>query len=212
MSRIRSASWSTSGPGSSDSNIWRPPTRSRGRTASASTMIPIPPSHWLSCRQMRSERSSASTSATTVAPVVVKPGHPLEERVDRSRRPGARPESRYGSAPNAGREQPRERDDQVALAKADRPRRPARPAAGGRAPRRRRSRLRRRRARPAPGSRARRRSGTSDERLRYGDHRPGEAERAGDVDLRGTRARGSGPLPPAGLTGRARRRARASSR
>ena len=39
-------------------------------------MIPIPPSHWLSWRQMRIDRSSASTSVTTVAPVVVKPDIP----------------------------------------------------------------------------------------------------------------------------------------
>ena len=39
-------------------------------------MIPIPPSHWLSWRQIRIDRSSASTSVTTVAPVVVKPDIP----------------------------------------------------------------------------------------------------------------------------------------
>ena len=39
-------------------------------------MIPIPPSHWLSWRQRRIDRSSASTSVTTVAPVVVKPDIP----------------------------------------------------------------------------------------------------------------------------------------
>ena len=35
-----------SGPGSSDSIICRPPTRRRGRIATARMMIPIPPSHW----------------------------------------------------------------------------------------------------------------------------------------------------------------------
>ena len=39
-------------------------------------MIPIPPSHWLSWRHSRSERSSASTSTITVAPVVEKPDMP----------------------------------------------------------------------------------------------------------------------------------------
>ena len=38
-----------SGPGTSESRSWRPPTRSRGNTASASTMMPIPPSHCVNC-------------------------------------------------------------------------------------------------------------------------------------------------------------------
>jgi hypothetical protein len=47
--------------------------RSRGSTATASTMIPIPPSQCESWRQSTSESGSASTSFTTVAPVAVKP-------------------------------------------------------------------------------------------------------------------------------------------
>ncbi len=92
---MRSASWFTSGPGSSDSNIWRPPIRNRGSTASASTMIPIPPSHWLSWRQIRIDRSSDSTSVTTVAPVVVNPDIPSKNASMGCDSCGS-PERRYG--------------------------------------------------------------------------------------------------------------------
>ena len=44
------------GPGSSDSIIWRPPTLSRGSTATARMMIPMPPSHWVNWRHIESER------------------------------------------------------------------------------------------------------------------------------------------------------------
>ena len=67
------ASGSISGPGVSDSISWRPPTRRRGRTASASTTMPMPPIHWLNWRQSMSERSTVSYSIRTVAPVVVIP-------------------------------------------------------------------------------------------------------------------------------------------
>ncbi len=73
MARIRSASSSISGPGISDSISWRPPTRSRGSTASASTTIPIPPSHWVNCRHISIEWSTASMSVRIDAPVVVNP-------------------------------------------------------------------------------------------------------------------------------------------
>ena len=74
VSRIVALSFSISvGPASSRSNRCRPPIRIRGSTATASTMIPIPPSQWLSWRQNSIERSSASTSASTVAPLAVKP-------------------------------------------------------------------------------------------------------------------------------------------
>ena len=76
VSRMRVLRLSISGPGSSDSNSCRPPTRSRGKTASASTMIPSPPSHCVSCRQISSECESDSTSVSTVPPVVVKPAMP----------------------------------------------------------------------------------------------------------------------------------------
>ena len=67
------ASASNSGPGASDSISVRPPMRRRGRTASASTMIPIPPSHWLNCRHIAIDLSSPVRSATTLDPVVVIP-------------------------------------------------------------------------------------------------------------------------------------------
>ena len=63
-------------PGSSDSMSWRPPTRSRGSTATARTSTAIPPSHCVYWRQIPSERFSAEKSVTTVAPVVVKPDMP----------------------------------------------------------------------------------------------------------------------------------------
>ena len=72
--RIVSPSCSISvGPASSDCSSWRPPIRSRGRIATASTMMPMPPSQWLSWRQKSIERSSSSILATSVAPVAVKP-------------------------------------------------------------------------------------------------------------------------------------------
>ncbi len=76
VSRIRVFSVSISGPGISCSSSWRPPTRRRGRTASASTMIPIPPSHCVSWRQSRSPLGSASTSVRMLPPVVLKPDMP----------------------------------------------------------------------------------------------------------------------------------------
>ena len=36
-------------------------------------MIPIPPSHWVNCRHMSIDWSSAVKSVRTVAPVVVNP-------------------------------------------------------------------------------------------------------------------------------------------
>ena len=71
VSRIRSPRAAISGPGSSDSIICRPPTRSRGRTATARMMIPMPPSHCVNWRHIESERESSSKSVTTLAPVVV---------------------------------------------------------------------------------------------------------------------------------------------
>ena len=53
--RIRSGRRETSGPGSSDSIIWRPPTLSRGNTATARMMIPMPPSHWVNWRHIESD-------------------------------------------------------------------------------------------------------------------------------------------------------------
>jgi hypothetical protein len=42
-------------------------------------MIPMPPSHWLSCRQRRIDRSRLSTSVTTVDPVVENPAIPSKK-------------------------------------------------------------------------------------------------------------------------------------
>jgi len=50
-------------------------TATSGRIAIISTMIPIPPSHWVSCRHIRRacECRSKLISPITVAPVVVNP-------------------------------------------------------------------------------------------------------------------------------------------
>ena len=73
---MRSESWAISGPGSSDSIICSPPTRSRGSTAIARTMIPMPPSHWLNWRHIPSDPLISLRSDATLAPVVVKPDIP----------------------------------------------------------------------------------------------------------------------------------------
>ncbi len=74
MSRIVEPKRSISvGPASSDCSSRRPPTRSRGRIAIASTMIPIPPSQCESWRQNCVASLSCSTCGTTVPPVAVKP-------------------------------------------------------------------------------------------------------------------------------------------
>jgi hypothetical protein len=63
------------GPGASDFINWAPFTATSGRIAIINTMIPIPPSHWVSWRHRRSacECWSREISPSTVAPVVVKP-------------------------------------------------------------------------------------------------------------------------------------------
>ena len=50
-----------------------PPTLRIGRTATAITMIPIPPSHCRIARQSNMPRGALSRSDMTVEPVVVKP-------------------------------------------------------------------------------------------------------------------------------------------
>ena len=46
---------------------------SRGRMATVSTTMPMPPSHCVSERQNRTDRGSDSMSVSRVAPVVVNP-------------------------------------------------------------------------------------------------------------------------------------------
>ena len=105
------------GPGASDSMSWRSSTRSRGSTASASTMIPMPPSHWVNWRHMTSERERP-TSVTTLEPVVVEAGHRLEEGVHRLRDLGLVGEQ-VGERSTGGRAEPGEGDDEEALAYPD---------------------------------------------------------------------------------------------
>ncbi len=70
---MRGASLSNSGPGDSFSISERPPAESRGRIARASTMMPMPPSHWVRLRQKRMARPWLEMSLMTLAPVVVNP-------------------------------------------------------------------------------------------------------------------------------------------
>ena len=110
---------SISGPGSSDSNSWRPPIRSRGRTASASTMIPMPPSHWVNWRQMSIERGRALDVGQHARARRREAGHRLEVGVH-----GAAQLRLAGQAGTAARRRRRrashvERHDEEALARAD---------------------------------------------------------------------------------------------
>ena len=61
------------GPGVSALNAWLPPTPSMGKTATASTTTPMPPSHTRKVRHTLMEPGSWSIFEMVVAPVVVKP-------------------------------------------------------------------------------------------------------------------------------------------
>ncbi|OGB94338.1 MAG: hypothetical protein A3G82_14935 [Burkholderiales bacterium RIFCSPLOWO2_12_FULL_67_210] len=61
------------GPVASARNSWLPPTPSMGRIATASTRMPMPPSHCRKQRQRLMEPGSRSSPTSTVAPVVVSP-------------------------------------------------------------------------------------------------------------------------------------------
>ena len=96
---MRVFSVSISGPGISCSRSCRPPTRRRGRTARARTMIPIPPSHWVSWRQKSRPRGSASTFVSTLPPVVLNPDMP-SKYASTGRSSCGSPERMNGSAPS----------------------------------------------------------------------------------------------------------------
>ena len=61
------------GPGVSALNICRPPMPSKGRTATASTIRPMPPSQTIMPRQRLIDGGSVSRFDSTVEPVVVRP-------------------------------------------------------------------------------------------------------------------------------------------
>ena len=61
------------GPGVSALNICRPPMPSRGSTATASTIKPMPPSQTSCVRQKLIEAGRSSIPLRIVAPVVVNP-------------------------------------------------------------------------------------------------------------------------------------------
>ena len=67
------ASFSSCGPATSVSISCRPPTASRGRKITASTISPMPPIHWVCARHSISGRDCACSSVMTVAPVAVNP-------------------------------------------------------------------------------------------------------------------------------------------
>ena len=106
------------GAGFSDSRSCRPPTRRRGRTASASTMIPIPPTHCVNWRQRSSEWSTASTLRQDRGPGRREPGHRLEERVDGVVELRVAGEE-VGDRAEDGGEQPGQGDDEIPLTEAD---------------------------------------------------------------------------------------------
>ena len=68
-------SFVTVGPGVSALAMFLALMPNRGRRATKSTMMPMPPSHWVSDLHRSTARGRASTSSMTVAPVVVKPEH-----------------------------------------------------------------------------------------------------------------------------------------
>ena len=61
-------------------------------------MIPMPPSHWVNCRQRSSEWSTLSTLVRIDAPVVEKPDIDSKNASTGPSSCGS-PESRYGMAP-----------------------------------------------------------------------------------------------------------------
>ena len=60
-------------PGISALNSCVPPTPNIGKMATASTIIPMPPSQFIICRQKLREGAKVSRLEITVAPVVVSP-------------------------------------------------------------------------------------------------------------------------------------------
>ena len=120
VSRMRGASLSNCGPGTSRVISWRPPTASRGSTASTSTMMPRPPSHCVRLRQNRIARPWLSMSSMLLAPVAVTPGHRLEERVDRRGDVAALDHVRHRREHGGG--EPHQRHRQEAVVRPQRPR------------------------------------------------------------------------------------------
>ena len=60
-------------PGTSALNKWKLPIPRAGKIAIESSMIPIPPNHWVRFRQNRIPRGIESILVRIVAPVVVNP-------------------------------------------------------------------------------------------------------------------------------------------
>jgi hypothetical protein len=71
--RSRGESRSSVGPGSSAWKIWRPAIASCGKTATNTTTMPMPPTHWVKARHMKSAPGTAPKSTIAVAPVAVNP-------------------------------------------------------------------------------------------------------------------------------------------
>ena len=103
LRRIRGTSFPTFTPGDSARRRCNASPLSPfaiGLTASTNTSTPIPPSHTVKLRQYKRLTGSASTSAITLAPVVVKP-----ETVSKkaSTNDDTAPLRQNGSAPNTER-------------------------------------------------------------------------------------------------------------
>ena len=75
MSENLEVSFVTVGPGVSALATFCAFTPRLGTSATINTIIPMPPSHWVSERQNSRDFGSASTFVSIVAPVVEKPEH-----------------------------------------------------------------------------------------------------------------------------------------
>ena len=73
VSAMRGVSfWSFMGPATSALNSCEPPTPSSGRMATASTMMPRPPTHIMKQRHTFTDSGRCSSPLSAVAPVAVK--------------------------------------------------------------------------------------------------------------------------------------------
>ena len=101
MPLIRGASRSLSGPGISARMSSCPPTPSRGSTLTASTIMPMPPYHWVSCLQISIPRPWVSMSTSTVDPLAVKPEIDSNRAASQCAQPNMSASSTYGSVPKS---------------------------------------------------------------------------------------------------------------
>ena len=85
------------GPGASATNSSMPPMPNNGRMAIVSTMMPIPPIHWVILLQNKILFGKDSMLSKIEAPVVVKPDMVSKNALVKE---GILPVNKYGSDPN----------------------------------------------------------------------------------------------------------------